>query len=257
MRAMNSNDNHICVGGQYARARSRTSTRESQVDAPPALPILEARDRAVRTVRLHRARGGPVAAVTLPSGPAERALRLLYARCLASAALAAAAIPACGDRGGGVDLSRPVQIDVAAQPPGASVELQPVHVGPARPVSTFNDRVVPYDLNTRAVLRLRAQAARDLSPRGAAATFDPEAAFDFPVGTALIKNFYFPADRREPGRTARSSRRGIAVRVTPMAGTALPYIWDEAQQDALLALSGEVRSISFLDRTGRVASRAT
>src|SRR5688572_17825482 len=58
--------------------------------------------------------------------------------------------------------------------------------------------VVPFQLNTP-LFSDNAQKFRfAYLPEGKAARYDAAEAFEFPIGTALIKTFAFPADYRKP-----------------------------------------------------------
>ncbi len=98
----------------------------------------------------------------------------------------------------------------------------------------YSEGVVPYDLNTP-LFSDRAQ--KDL------------AYIDLPVGSALIKNFIFPADFREPDKKRTLVETRILLRGTK-GWVAYPYLWNADQTDAELALGGAVQSIDFLDETG-------
>ncbi len=170
---------------------------------------------------------------------------------LASAVLA---FSACAEPEGGVDLSRPVHVDLEAPPPSRLSTYNFFAWDPEAGFA-FNDRVVPYDMNTALFTDYALKQRAIYVPEGAAAVFDSEDAFDFPVGTVLIKSFYFPADLRAPEADLTLVETRLLVRHTD-GWQAWPYVWDADQRDARLAVSGEVRAISFIDRDGapRVAS---
>ncbi len=94
------------------------------------------------------------------------------------------------------------------------------------------DRVTPYRLNTP----LYSDGAEKLRfiylPEGTAMAAQGEGLPDFPVGTALIKTFAFEQDGK---------RRLIETRVLLHRADgwlALPYMWNEEQTDARLAIAG-------------------
>ena len=97
--------------------------------------------------------------------------------------------------------------------------------------------VTPYRLNTP----LYSDGAEKLRfvylPPGAQAKADGENLLDLPVGAALIKTFAFGEG---------DDRRLIETRVLLHRAdgwVALPYIWDEAQTDAKLAIAGGRRDV--------------
>lgn len=72
---------------------------------------------------------------------------------------------------------------------------------------------------------------------------------ELPVGTTLIKNFYYPQDFRLP----EADRRIIETRLMFHAETgweAYPYIWNDSQTDAILKIVGGEIKVEFIDNQG-------
>ncbi|MCX5746081.1 MAG: hypothetical protein NT062_26690 [Proteobacteria bacterium] len=170
------------------------------------------------------------------------------------AMLIAPLIAACGDDdvGGGVDLSRPVHVVLDAPPPALLSAWNLFAWDPVTGGVTFNptdDRVVPYELNTALFSDFAVKERAIYVPPGATATFDPEQAFDLPVGAVLVKNFAFPADLRTPTEDVTLVETRLLVRHAD-GWQPLPYVWNAAQTDAVFTPAGEVRAISFVDAMG-------
>ena len=109
---------------------------------------------------------------------------------------------------------------------------------------------VPYRLNT-ALFSDNALKLRFISlPQGGSVNYNDSIVFDFPVGTTLIKTFYFPTDFRDLSKGRRLMETRLLIREAS-GWKALPYIWDEAQTDAVLDVAGEARSVSYTDPEGR------
>lgn len=73
---------------------------------------------------------------------------------------------------------------------------------------------------------------------------------DFPQGTILIKNFYYPKDFRKP----EGARRIIETRLfinEEKGWVAYPYIWNDSQTDAILKVVGGEIEVSFTDYDGK------
>lgn len=73
---------------------------------------------------------------------------------------------------------------------------------------------------------------------------------DFPTGTILIKNFYYPADFRKP----EGDRRIIETRLLIHEANgwqAYPYLWNEEQTEAVLKVVGAETEVKFLDYSGK------
>ncbi|MBC7172459.1 MAG: hypothetical protein H5U40_08545, partial [Polyangiaceae bacterium] len=160
------------------------------------------------------------------------------------------AFVACGGGGdaGGVDLSRPVNVDLDSPPP-ERLSTWNLFSWSTDEGFAFNERVVPYDMNTPLFSDYALKQRAIYLPEGAAAVFDPVEAFDFPIGTVLIKNFYFPDDFRAPEENLELIETRLLVRHTDGWRT-WPYVWDAEQRDARLAVAGEVRTIAFIDAEG-------
>jgi len=74
--------------------------------------------------------------------------------------------------------------------------------------------------------------------------------FTFPIGTILIKNFYFPKDFRN----TEGERKIIETRLLingEKGWEAYPYIWNEDQTDAVLKVVGGEIEVAFVDQSGK------
>jgi len=170
--------------------------------------------------------------------------------------VAACLLPSgCGGGGGGPDgspvatrPSGPVNVDLEAAPPERLSSYNLFTWDPATGFS-FNDRVVPYDVNTALFSDYALKQRAIYLPDGATASFDPEQPFDLPVGAAIVKTFYYPADFRTPSEHLTLIETRLLVRHAD-GWHPLPYIWDAEQHDAVLSPAGEVRAVSFIDAAG-------
>ncbi|SFB55223.1 SO2930 family diheme c-type cytochrome [Algoriphagus aquimarinus] len=73
---------------------------------------------------------------------------------------------------------------------------------------------------------------------------------NFPQGTILIKNFYYPVDFRKPD----GARRIIETRLLineDNGWVAYPYIWNDSQTEAILKVVGGEIEVSFTDYEGK------
>ena len=163
---------------------------------------------------------------------------------------------ACGGGGGPSPTSPtgPVVVDLDAPPPAKLSAYRLFTWDPAAGFA-FNQRVVPYDVNTALFSDYALKQRAIYVPDGAAAAFDPEEALAFPVGSVIVKTFYYPADLRAPQDDLHLIETRLLVRHAD-GWHPLPYIWDAEQRDAVLSPAGEVRAISFVDEAGapRVAN---
>lgn len=132
--------------------------------------------------------------------------------------------------------------------------------------------VVPYDLNTPLFSDYAHKLRTVWMPAGTAATYQPEHAFDFPVGTILSKTFYYPLPegqawdgrsvaRRPPSQSSLDHETLDLARVRLVetrllvhradGWVALPYVWNDAQTQATLKRTGELVELDLVDAQGR------
>jgi len=111
--------------------------------------------------------------------------------------------------------------------------------------------IVPYDLNTPLFSDYAIKLRFVKVPEGTKATFQTDAVFDFPVGTVLIKTFYYPHDFTRPG-TGRTLMETRLLIHEEEGWKALPYIWNDEQTEAYLEITGGNREISWTHLDGAV-----
>ena len=135
----------------------------------------------------------------------------------------------------------------------------------------LNDGVAPYDLNTPLFSDYAHKLRTVWMPEGKAAGYQPENAFDFPVGTILSKTFYYPlpegggADAMAVARTppSQSSLQGEALDLSRVrlietrllvhrqqGWVALPYVWNREQTVATLKRTGDTVELELVDAAG-------
>lgn len=106
-------------------------------------------------------------------------------------------------------------------------------------------RVVGYDLETPLFSDYTAKQRFIYVPGGAQAKYDAKAAFDFPVGSALIKTFgYGTGAAFKPIETRLLLRRASGW-------VAIPYVWNAEGTDALVRRAGTRLPVNFTDPSGR------
>jgi uncharacterized repeat protein (TIGR03806 family) len=116
---------------------------------------------------------------------------------------------------------------------------------------TPNKRVLPYDLNTSLFTDYAKKKRFIWMPEGVSGVYNDTDVFDLPVGTVLIKNFYYPDDFRN----LEGSRKILETRllIHGIDGwRGLPYIWNADQTDAVLSLAGGDAEIQFTRENGEV-----
>ena len=99
------------------------------------------------------------------------------------------------------------------------------------------DGVIPYDLNTPLFSDHARKHRFVYVPSGKAATYDPTEAFAFPVGSALVKTFAFPAALDAPDVDLRLIETRVLLRRED-GWQAWAYLWNDEQTDAALKIAG-------------------
>lgn len=116
--------------------------------------------------------------------------------------------------------------------------------------------VVEYDLNTPLFSDYSQKQRLVRLPPGTSATYQPQGPLDFPVGTIIAKTFYYAddlsGDTGERGDT--SGRRLIETRILEHredGWIGIPYLWNEDQTDASLAIAGAAVEVSWKHTDGQ------
>ncbi|MDN3203045.1 SO2930 family diheme c-type cytochrome [Algoriphagus sediminis] len=87
-------------------------------------------------------------------------------------------------------------------------------------------------------------------PEGEVAQINEEEEIDFPEGTIIIKNFYYPEDFRNPKKGKRIIETRLMINGTK-GWEAWPYIWNDEQTDAILKVVGGSTQVAFTNSDGQ------
>ena len=113
-----------------------------------------------------------------------------------------------------------------------------------------NAGLTPYDLNTPLFSDYALKQRYLYLPPGARVRYRAEGAFDFPVGTVLVKSFSYPADLRRPAESVRTLETRLLVR-RKSGWVALAYVWNPEQTRATLKRAGARLPVGFIDPAGQ------
>ncbi len=111
------------------------------------------------------------------------------------------------------------------------------------------DGVIPYDVSAQLFSDYALKSRFIVLPKGQKLDYQTDGSFDFPMGTTLIKTFYYPADFRIPDKDIRIMETRLLIH-TPEGWLGFPYVWNEAQTEAVLEIAGERMDASFIDNDG-------
>ena len=113
--------------------------------------------------------------------------------------------------------------------------------------------VVPYALNTPLFTDYAEKLRFIKVPPGLATPYNADKVLDFPVGTVLIKTFYYPYDTRNPDKGRQLVETRLLIHETS-GWKAWDYVWNEEQTDALLEVAGDTKPVSWIDEKGEKQS---
>ncbi len=111
--------------------------------------------------------------------------------------------------------------------------------------------VVPYSLNASLFSDYAFKQRFIKIPTGNKAVYNPQEVFEFPEGTVLIKNFYYPTDFRKPKEKIRILETRLLMLENGIWKT-LPYIWNDEQTEAYLNVAGKNIDVSWTHYDGSV-----
>lgn len=168
-------------------------------------------------------------------------------------------VSACGQ------VERAVVLHPADSPPETLDEWGIMFVDDER--LEFNDRVLPYELNTPLFSDYALKLRSIWMPKGTSAHYADSGVFEFPVGTILSKTFHYEkavewtadaqtvliADRNalpnDDGSLSLDDHVLIETRLLVRYADgwrALPYVWNAAQDQAFLEVAGELRNLQLV-----------
>jgi uncharacterized repeat protein (TIGR03806 family) len=127
----------------------------------------------------------------------------------------------------------------------------------------LNQDVLPYELNTPLFTDYAHKLRTVWMPKGQSAAYNPDRALDFPVGTIISKTFYYPKDGDAVLANADSEGEQLDLAKVRLIETrllvrrtagwvALPYVWNAAQTEALLARTGDQIPLKLVHQDRRV-----
>lgn len=109
--------------------------------------------------------------------------------------------------------------------------------------------VYPYELNSP-LFSDYAHKLRFISlPDGSTFNYNPDSVFQFPVGTSIVKTFYYLNDERNPEKGRRLMETRILLHEAD-GWKSLPYIWNDEQTEAELEVAGGTAEVLFKNERG-------
>jgi uncharacterized repeat protein (TIGR03806 family) len=111
------------------------------------------------------------------------------------------------------------------------------------------DEVLPYDLNTPLFTDYAHKSRFVKFPADSSATYQIDGVLDFPLGTILIKNFFYYHDERNLDLGKKIIETRLLIKKED-EWESLNYIWNEQQKEAFLDVAGDIVPITWIDTKG-------
>jgi uncharacterized repeat protein (TIGR03806 family) len=127
--------------------------------------------------------------------------------------------------------------------------LAPYHLFLDASARQPNTGLTPYALNTPLFSDYALKFRYVFLPPGKSIRYKEQGALEFPVGTALIKSFAYPADFRVPDQKIRYIETRLLIH-KPSGWVASTYVWNDAQDEAVLKRAGVRVDVSFIEGSG-------
>ena len=113
-----------------------------------------------------------------------------------------------------------------------------------------HDKVVPYELISTLFSDYSYKQRWVYVPTNQKATYYKESSvFDFPVGSALIKTFYYPIDERDPSKGMNLLETRLLLR-KENGWEAVSYAWNDEQNEAFKKIAGKTINVSWTNFLG-------
>jgi len=110
--------------------------------------------------------------------------------------------------------------------------------------------VIPYDVNTPLFSNYTEKLRFVVLPTGTSMHYQDSSVFSFPVGTILIKNFFYFTDFRKPEKGRMLLETRLLIK-SEQGWEAFPYTWEEDQSDAYYDPAGDRRTVRYINASGK------
>lgn len=115
------------------------------------------------------------------------------------------------------------------------------------------DHVYYYEVNAPLFSDYAEKQRLIYLPPGTKMSFQPNAAFDFPDGAVIIKNFFYWTDANAPEKGRNILETRLLLKENN-AWKALVYVWNKEQTDAVLEVAGASFPVQWTTHAGKKAT---
>ena len=112
-----------------------------------------------------------------------------------------------------------------------------------------HENVIPYELISTLFSDYSYKQRWVYVPNNKKAQYEENWVFNFPVGSALIKTFYYPVDERNPDLGMNLLETRLLLR-KENGWEAVSYAWNKEQNEAYKKIAGKTINVSWTDFMG-------
>jgi uncharacterized repeat protein (TIGR03806 family) len=112
------------------------------------------------------------------------------------------------------------------------------------------DGIIPYTLNTPLFSDYAEKLRFVKIPEGRTVDYNATEVLAFPVGTTIIKTFYYPNDFRDVAKGRRLMETRLLIH-EETGWKALEYVWNDEQTEAVLEVAGDTKEVSYVYSDGK------
>ena len=110
--------------------------------------------------------------------------------------------------------------------------------------------IIPYALNTPLFSDYAEKLRFVKIPEGKTVDYNAKEVLEFPIGTTIIKTFYYPNDFRDFSKGRRLMETRLLVH-EETGWKALEYVWNDEQTEAVLEVAGDTKEVSYVYLDGK------
>lgn len=110
--------------------------------------------------------------------------------------------------------------------------------------------VIPYSLNTPLFTDYAEKLRFVKLPENQTVAYNETEVLDFPIGSTIIKTFYYPNDFRKPELGRKLIETRLLIHEED-GWKALDYVWNDEQTEAFLEVAGDTKEVSYVDINGK------
>jgi uncharacterized repeat protein (TIGR03806 family) len=173
---------------------------------------------------------------------------------LVAVSMVLAAAAGCSD----TESTNPIPTPVMVTPPPYGMpydDLSDWHFFTDDTAQTPAEDLLPYEVNAPLFTDYTTKTRFLHLPKGKTIHYEADVAWEFPVGTVLVKNFAMPADVRKPTEDLRMLETRVLFH-EPDGWTANTYVWSKDQKSATRVIVGQTIDLSFVGEDGKTVHDA-